>query len=89
MPPKCKTPHTGGESQMSLVGTICDHIKGRLIHQQTAIALLCKSAEFSRKEASFLGHVAVTDTLTKRQQDWLNALLVRIGLLTLTNGGGQ
>ena len=44
-------------------------------HRSAALALLNDCPALSRKEAGFLGNVAVTTALTEKQSSWLVKLL--------------
>lgn len=72
---------------MSLLSTEYLTNKAQILHRQAALALLCKSTDFSHKEAGFLGHVAVAPALSPKQIYWLNCILARHGLSPIDEGG--
>lgn len=55
-------------------------------HRQAALTLLNQCPDLPHKAAGFLGHCAVAQSLSDRQQAWLVKLLARHGLPPLAAG---
>ena len=58
-------------------------------HRQAALALLNNCATFSHKEAGFLGHICIAQSMSDRQRNWLSKLLERHGFPHLSEGGAK